>query len=78
MRLGLGAGSLAGMEAQMIVDESQSPNSVPWPPLILAIAMVASLGLGLLSLYLSGAISGYGLQGSSLRPLASHSIYAPF
>lgn len=31
----------------MIADESQSPNSVPWPPLILAIAMVASLGLGL-------------------------------
>lgn len=31
----------------MIADEDQSPNSVPWPPLILAIAMAASLGLGL-------------------------------
>ena len=34
------------MEVQMIVDNSQSPNSVPWPPLILAVAMAASLGLG--------------------------------
>lgn len=31
----------------MNVDESQSPNSVPWPPLILAVAAAASLGLGL-------------------------------
>lgn len=31
----------------MNVDESQSPNSVPWPPLVLAAAIAASLGLGL-------------------------------
>ncbi len=30
----------------MNVDENQSPNSVPWPPLILTMAVAASLGLG--------------------------------
>ena len=31
----------------MNVDENQSPNSVPWPPLILTMAVAASLGLGM-------------------------------
>lgn len=30
----------------MKIDESQTPNSVPWPPLIMAAAVAASLGLG--------------------------------
>ncbi len=45
------------MEVQMIVDNSQSPNSVPWPPLILTMAVAASLGLGMFTAFFGAFVA---------------------